>query len=101
MTSTPFRTLLAVTVLMLATAAVAKPKVELKQKANAEEDIAEFTSAIMDWMGTSDEAEAMVGNRRVLVKWPSRTYRAQPEKVTPAKPERTVRSKTLQIKELD
>lgn len=73
----------------------------LKQKANAEEDIAEFTSAIMQWMGTSDEAEAMVGNRRVLVKWPSRTYRAQPEKVTPAKPERTVRSKTLQIKELD
>jgi predicted phage-related endonuclease len=73
----------------------------LKQKANAEEDIAEFTSAIMDWMGTSDEAEAIVGNRRVLVKWPSRTYRAQPEKVTPAKPERTVRSKTLQIKELD
>jgi len=73
----------------------------LKQKANAEEDIAEFTSFLMDRMGRSEEVEAMVGNRRVLVKWPSRTYRAQPEKLTPAKPERTVRSKTLQIKELD
>ena len=73
----------------------------LKQKADAEEDIAEFTSAIMEKMGRAEEVEAMVGNRRVLVKWPSRTYRAQPEKLTPAKPERTVRSKTLQIKELD
>jgi predicted phage-related endonuclease len=31
------------------------------------------------------------------VKWPVRHYKAQPEKVTPAKDARTVRLKTLQI----
>jgi hypothetical protein len=73
----------------------------IKQKAMAEADIAENTAFLMDRMGRSNEAMAMVGNRRFVVKWPSRTYRAQPEKITPAKPERTARSKVLQLKELD
>ena len=42
----------------------------------------------------------LVGNKMVEVKWPSRN-KAQPEKVTPAKPARTVRAKTLSVKEID
>lgn len=73
----------------------------IKQKAMAEADIAANTAFLMDRMGRSNEAIATVGNRLFVVKWPSRTYRAQPEKITPAKPERTARSKVLQLKELD
>jgi len=34
------------------------------------------------------------------VSWPMRSYKAQPEKTTPAKPQRTIRQSTLKIKEL-
>ena len=43
-----------------------------------------------------DKEVAQIG--KYEVKWPIRTYKAQPEKVTPAKKERTIRLKTLQIK---
>jgi hypothetical protein len=43
-----------------------------------------------------DNEVAIVGE--YTVKWPTRHYKAQPEKVTPAKDARTIRLKTLQIK---
>lgn len=43
-----------------------------------------------------DHESAQVGN--YTVKWPTRHYKAQPEKVTPAKDARTIRLKALQIK---
>ena len=42
-----------------------------------------------------DSEVAVAGER--TVKWPTRHYKAQPEKVTPAKEARTIRLKTLQI----
>jgi hypothetical protein len=42
-----------------------------------------------------DSEVAVAGEH--TVKWPSRHYKAQPEKVTPAKEARTIRLKTLQI----
>jgi len=70
-------------------------------KAMAEREIDIATAALMDTMGSHDTAFASVGNRRVQVKWPTRKMRAQPEKVTPAKPETVVRQKTLTLKEID
>ena len=70
-------------------------------KAMAEREIDIATAALMDKMGSHDTAFASVGNRRVQVKWPTRKMRAQPEKVTPAKPETVMRQKTLTLKEID
>ncbi len=70
-------------------------------KAMAEREIEIATAAIMDTMGSNEIALATVGNRRVQVKWPSRKMRAQPERITPAKPETVVRQKTLTLKEID
>jgi len=72
-----------------------------KNKAMAEREIEIATSAIMDKMGSHDTALATVGNRRVQVKWPTRKMRAQPERITPAKPETVMRQKTLTLKEID
>jgi hypothetical protein len=55
----------------------------------------------MEHIGNAPGAYGLVGNAKYFIKWPSRTYKAQPEKVVPAKPERTMRSKTLTIKEID
>lgn len=70
-------------------------------KAMAEREIDIATAAIMEKMGSHDTAFASVGNRRVQVKWPTRTMRAQPEKVVPAKPETVMRQKTLTLKEIE
>ena len=70
-------------------------------KAMAEREIDIATAAIMDKMGSHDTAFASVGNRRVQVKWPTRKMRAQPERITPAKPETVMRQKTLTLKEID
>jgi len=72
-----------------------------RSKANAEEDISDATTTLMDAIGEAPGARGLVGNKMVEVKWPSRNYKAQPEKVTPAKPARTVRAKTLSVKEID
>lgn len=47
-------------------------------------------------MSEMRDAEIAVAGR-YTVKWPTRKYKAQPEKITPAKDERVVRLKTLQI----
>jgi hypothetical protein len=36
-----------------------------------------------------------------MIKWPMRKFKAQPERIVPAKEARTVRQKTLTIKEID
>ena len=72
-----------------------------RNKAAAEEDISDATTTLMEHIGNRPGAYGLVGNSKYFVKWPSRTYKAQPEKVVPAKPERTMRSKTLTIKEID
>ena len=56
--------------------------------------IEETELRIMETMG-----DAQRGNStRYLVDWPLRNYKAQPEKVTPAKEARTIRLKSLKIK---
>jgi len=72
-----------------------------RNRANAEEDIEDATTTLMEAIGEAPGAVGLVGNKMVQVKWPTRNYKAQPEKVTPAKPARTIRAKTLTIKEMD
>lgn len=56
--------------------------------------IEETELRIMETMG-----DAQLGNAtRYAVEWPVRNYKAQPEKVTPAKEARSVRLKSLKIK---
>jgi hypothetical protein len=69
----------------------------LRQNAkDIEEEIDALQTEIMK--GMQDAETARCG--RYLVKWPMRHYKAQPEKVTPAKDARSVRLKTLQIKQI-
>ena len=56
-----------------------------RSKADAEEDISDCTTALMEAIGEAPGAVGLVGNKKVMVKWPTRNYKAQPEKVTPAK----------------
>jgi hypothetical protein len=71
---------------------------EAKRQAEADIDMAEAT--IKEYMGNHDQAHINIGLSRYQIKWPMRRTKAQPEKVVPAKPEATVRQKTLSIKEL-
>lgn len=67
----------------------------LRQDAkDIENEIEALQTAIMQQM--QDAEVATCG--KYIVKWPVRHYKAQPEKVTPAKDARSVRLKTLQIK---
>jgi len=59
-----------------------------------EDAIESLQTDIMSEM--KDNEVAMVGEYKV--KWPTRHYKAQPEKVTPAKDARTIRLKSLQIR---
>lgn len=69
--------------------------VELRQNAkDIESEIEAVQTKIMSEM--QDNEVAQVGE--FTVKWPRRHYKAQPEKVTPAKEARTIRLRTLQIK---
>tara|TARA_S200002703_G_scaffold59312_1_gene51432 strand:- start:5969 stop:6937 length:969 start_codon:yes stop_codon:yes gene_type:complete len=72
-----------------------------RKLSDAEEDIEDAQMTLMERMGRHETAFGMVGNQRVMLKWPMRKYRAQPEKIVPAKGARTVRQKTLTIKEID
>lgn len=69
--------------------------VRLRQDAKSiEDEIESLQTQIMCEMQDSEVAVA----GQYTVKWPTRHYKAQPEKVTPAKEARTIRLKTLQIK---
>lgn len=61
----------------------------------AEDQKDRITKTLMDMIGDAEAGRA----GRYIVGWGSRSYKAQPEKVTPAKEACTVRSKTLTIKE--
>lgn len=69
-------------------------------KKQAEADIDQAEATIKEYMGNHDQARVNIGLSQYQIKWPMRRTKAQPEKVTPAKPEATVRQKTLTIKEL-
>ena len=56
---------------------------------------------LMAFMGDHETAIGTVGNERIMLKWPMRQFKAQPERVVPAKDARSVRQKTLTIKEID
>jgi len=69
--------------------------VRLRQDAkDIDDEIEALQTKIMCEM--QDNEVAHVG--QYTVKWPTRHYKAQPEKVTPAKEARTIRLKTLQVK---
>lgn len=76
--------------------------VEIKsQIAMLEEEKDQLQAKIMDQMAMSELAFVKNRDGRVLyeVKWAMRNYKAQPAKMTEAKPARVERSKTLTIKE--
>lgn len=69
--------------------------------ATLEEEKDRLQSQIMDRMAMSEKAyiKNKDGSIAWEVKWAMRNYRAQPEKITPAKPARIERSKTLTLTE--
>ena len=69
--------------------------VSLRQNVqDAQDEIDKLQAKIMQAMQNKEVAQC----GQYQVKWPMRTYKAQPEKVTPAKEARTIRLRTLQIK---
>lgn len=74
----------------------------LDAKARIERDEAIIEAAstvVMDVMGNHTEANlTMPGGAACRVRWPMRRYKAQPEKVTPAKAAYEIRLKSLDIK---
>jgi hypothetical protein len=70
-------------------------------KAAAEARIEDAQATLMEIMGSHEKAKGLVGNKLYEVAWPQRHYKAQPEKVTPAKDAYTIRAKTLSVKEID
>lgn len=71
-----------------------------RDKSIAEAIIDEAEAGLKEILGSHESAIGTVGNHKVVVKWPMKVYKAQPEKVTPAKPARVVRQKVLTVKEL-
>ena len=69
-----------------------------KKAAEAEIDIAE--AELKQILGNHEEASVDVDGSRYYIKWPMRKTRAQPAKTVAAKPEKTVRQKTLTLKEV-
>jgi hypothetical protein len=70
-------------------------------KKAAEADIDEAEAALKEHMGSHEEAVALIGNRRHVIKWPMRNFKAQPAKTTAAKPARIARQTTLTVKVFD
>lgn len=72
-----------------------------REIAGHQEDIDNAMIDLMAFMGDHETAIGTVGNERIMLKWPMRQFKAQPERVVPAKDARSVRQKTLTIKEID
>lgn len=64
--------------------------------AQLEKDIGFYETSIKELM--KDTGKALAGKYKIS--WPVRNYQAQPERVVPATPARTVRQQTLTIKEI-
>jgi predicted phage-related endonuclease len=78
----------------------ARRLIEAKAQAKIlDEEIDQLQSKIMDNMTDAEEGyiKSPDGSIAARIKWAMRSYKAQPEKVTPAKEARIERSKTLQI----
>lgn len=78
----------------------ARRLIEVKAQAKLlEEEIDQLQSKIMDKLADAEEGyiKNQDGSVAARIKWAMRSYKAQPEKITPAKPARIERSKTLQI----
>lgn len=74
-----------------------------RETIKAAEQIAEVTqAALMEMLGNHVEGIATDRDGTVYrVRWPSRTYKPQPEKKTPAKAGYTIRQKTLDVRVLE
>lgn len=71
------------------------------RKKIAEAEIDEAQAILMNLMGMHDSAYGLIGNQRYRLKWPTRSYKATPEKITPAKPARTIRQATISFKAIE
>lgn len=69
-----------------------------KKALEQEIDIAE--AELKQILGNHEEGSLDIDGSRYYIKWPMRKTRAQPAKTVPAKPEKTVRQKTLTLKEI-
>lgn len=69
-----------------------------ERKKMAEAEIDEAQAILMNLMGMHETAHGLIDNTRYRLKWGMRKYKATPEKITPAKPERTVRQSTISFK---
>ena len=67
---------------------------------SAEQRLQHSQTILMDIMALHKKARGFVGNKMYEVTWPTRSYKAQPEKIVPAKPAHTARTKTLSVKEV-
>lgn len=63
--------------------------------------ISDCEATIKEYMGNHEQLNAATDAGMVLVKWPMRKTKAQPEKVVPAKPATETRQNTLSIKMLE
>jgi len=72
-----------------------------ERKRQAEWDIDQIEASIKEVMGEHDQATAEFGGKKYIIKWPMRKTRAQPERVTPAKPATVTRQKTLTLKVIE
>ena len=71
-----------------------------EQKRALEAEIDEAEMMLKEMLGNHEEGRVEADGSTYYVKWPMRQYKAQPAKTTEAKPARSIRAKTLTIKEV-
>jgi len=65
----------------------------------AEAEIDQCETMLKEMLGNHEEGRVDADGSTYYIKWPMRQYKAQPAKTTEAKPARSIRAKTLTIKE--
>lgn len=70
------------------------------EKRALEAEIDEAETMLKEMLGNHEEGRVEADGSAYYVKWPMRQYKAQPAKTTEAKPARSIRAKTLTIKEV-
>jgi len=70
------------------------------EKRALEAEIDEAETMLKEMLGNHEEGRVEADGSTYYVKWPMRQYKAQPAKTTEAKPARSIRAKTLTIKEV-
>ena len=66
----------------------------------AEAEIDQCETMLKEMLGNHEEGRVDADGSTYYIKWPMRNYKAQPAKTTEAKPARSIRAKTLTIKEV-